>query len=89
MSLDQLRKRIDRLDDRMVRLLNRRLCLAQRIGNLKIRNGNRIYDRNRERQILSRLCRNRKGLLTGRELRQIYQRILKVSRDHQKRIVTT
>jgi len=85
MSLHQLRKHIDRLDDRIVRLLNRRLELAQRIGNLKMRNGGKVHDRKRENWILSRLTTGLKGPLTERELRSIYQCILKASRDHQKR----
>ncbi len=88
MSLHHLRKQIDRMDDQIVRLLIRRLELAQRIGNLKMRNGNKVYNRRRERQILSRLSTGLKGPLTDRELRSIYQRILKVSRDHQKRVLT-
>ena len=87
MNLPQLRTHIERLDDRIVGLLNRRLELAQQIGDLKMQNGDKVYNRQRERQLLARLSARLAGPLTNQELRSIYQRILKASRDHQKRVL--
>ncbi len=87
-NLQQLRKRIDLLDNQIVSLLNRRLRLAQQVGNLKIQNGGRIYDPQREQQLLRQLCSTQKGPMPSNELRFIYQRILKASRNHQKRVLS-
>jgi chorismate mutase / prephenate dehydratase len=84
-KLLQFRKEIDRLDDRIVGLLNRRMKLVENVGNLKALNGNRVYDRSREKQILARLCSDKKNLLKERDLRLIYKKILAVSRQHQRK----
>ncbi len=86
-SLSHLRKQIDRLDDRIVALLNRRLRWAEKIGNLKARRGDKVYHPQREQKLLARLSIRRTGLLTRTELRSIYQCILRASRAHQKRVL--
>ena len=85
-SLSQLRKQIDRLDDQIVALLNRRLGLAEQIGGLKLLNGDKVYNQQREKQLLTRLCEKQDGLLTSLEIRSIYRQILFASRAHQKRV---
>ena len=86
LNLSHLRKQIDRLDDRMVLLINRRLRLAEKIGELKARNGEKVYNRRREQELLTRLSNQQSGLITHSELRSIYQWILRASRAHQKRV---
>jgi chorismate mutase/prephenate dehydratase len=81
-----LRKRIDRVDDQIVKLLKRRLRYVQQVGELKAQNGDQVYDPRREREIIARLCGKKPGALTSRELKTIYLRILRVSRDHQRRV---
>lgn len=82
-NLPQLRKQIDRIDDRIITLLNLRLKRVHRIGELKAQLGERIYNKTRERSLLDRLCNGPKRLLKPAELRAIYKRILMVSRKHQ------
>lgn len=60
MNLDSLRRKIDRLDSRIVELLNQRLALAAEIGRLKRRKDGRIFVAEREDQVLRTVCgRNR------------------------------
>lgn len=86
LSLLRLRKRIDRLDDHIVILLNQRIRLAERIGNLKALNGEKVYNGQREREVLARLDKNQKGPLNQLELHLIYKLILRISREHQKQL---
>jgi chorismate mutase len=81
----KIRKCIDRLDDQIVRLLKRRLRYVQQVGEIKAGKGDKVYDPRREREILARLCGRHPGALKSQELKSIYLRILKVSRDHQRR----
>src|SRR6266852_7649098 len=54
-ELRRLRRRIDALDRRIVRLLNERAELAREVGRVKETNGRRaIRDAQREREILLR-----------------------------------
>jgi chorismate mutase/prephenate dehydratase len=85
-SLPQLRKQIDRVDDRIVILLNRRLQLAEKVGRVKALNGEKIYNPKREHDLLQRLARQRKGPLKNGELRRVYERILSLSRAYQTRV---
>ncbi len=85
-NLLQLRKQIDQLDDRLVKLLNRRLRLAEKIGDFKAHHRNSVYNRYREHTLLKRLCTHQQGSLTAKELHAIYQCILQASRNHQKRV---
>lgn len=75
MSIQTLRKQIDEIDARIVRLLNQRVQVAQRIGVLKRRAGHRAVDPQRERAILARLRRTHRGPLTSGGLRAIYRQI--------------
>jgi chorismate mutase/prephenate dehydratase len=84
-KLRQFRKEIDLLDNRIVDLLNRRMKLVEQVGTLKAQNGNRVYDRTREKEILARLCSKKSAKLGEEDLRLIYKKILAVSRQHQRK----
>lgn len=55
MSLDELRKEIDDIDSRIVRLLAERIRLAEGIGKEKREMGKQIVDIAREKQVIDRL----------------------------------
>jgi len=76
MNLDTLRGKIDRLDDRIVDLLNRRLALAAAIGRVKRSKDGRIYVAEREDQVLRKVCGRNRGPLKGPALRAIYREIM-------------
>ena len=84
-SLPKLRKKIDQIDDQIVRLLNRRIRLAEKIGTLKAVHGHKVYDRGREKQVIERICK-KNGVLTQKQLQLIYQNVLRASRDHQRKL---
>lgn len=77
MTLQQLRRRIDRLDRGMLRLLNRRASLALRAGRLKKRHGRRLFDPRRERVILRQMLAANHGPLPAQAVRAIYREILR------------
>lgn len=76
MNLDTLRGRIDRLDNRIVDLLNRRLALAAAIGRLKRSRDGRIYVAEREDQVLRKVCARNRGPLKDPALRAVYREIM-------------
>lgn len=77
MTLEQLRKRIDRLDERLLMLLNARGRLALRVGRLKKQQGKRLFDPARERIVLRQALKANGGPLSTRAVRAIYREILK------------
>ena len=85
MDIADWRKQIDELDLRLVELLNRRAQAAQEIGKLKRNTSMPIYEPNRERTIYENVCKANRGPLPDSELRHVYERIIDVMRNIQKR----
>ena len=80
MTLLQLRRQIDRLDRRLLRLLNQRAQVVRRIRQLKRREGLRPVDPARERAICTRLAAENPGPLTAASVAAIYRVIIRQSR---------
>ena len=78
-ELDRLRKNIDKLDDEILALLNRRSEIVIEVGNIKRTNKSRFYKPDRERQILERLTSRNKGPFPTDALKAIYREILSAS----------
>src|SRR4028118_1249272 len=62
MDLNQLRQQIDELDTQLLRLLNERMDVVKKVGELKRANKSIIYRPEREKYIIDRLA----GLNDGR-----------------------
>jgi chorismate mutase / prephenate dehydratase len=75
-----IRQQIDSIDDTILELINRRLNLARRIGDLKKDSGNRVVDSTRESEILRRLTALNKGPLNPNVLHHIFIDIIAAAR---------
>jgi chorismate mutase / prephenate dehydratase len=77
-ELEQLRKQIDLLDERLVALLNERAKVVVEIGKLKQRTKGSppIYAPDRERAVLDKVMRANKGPLPDRCLLAIYRELM-------------
>ena len=78
--LEQLRKRIDRVDRKILQLLNERASVALRIGALKKKQGLPIFDAKREVAVLRRMIRANRGPLPKAAISSIFQKILRHNR---------
>jgi chorismate mutase/prephenate dehydratase len=76
MTIPDHRKAIDKLDARLIRLLNQRTRHVLRIGEIKIRAGEAIYVPHRERVVLQRICKLNQGPIKDESLRAIYREIM-------------
>lgn len=81
MTLQELREGIDKIDDELLKLLNRRMRYVKEVGKLKQNDGSSIYRPEREREILERLNRLNNGDLTPEAIEAIYMEIFAVSRN--------
>jgi chorismate mutase/prephenate dehydratase len=79
-TLQGLRSRIDVIDKRLVRLLNRRAHLAISIGKLKKVNGQKPFDPSRESEILKNVSKGNKGPLSEEAIKTIYKEVLRQHR---------
>src|SRR5690348_11032938 len=75
-SLDALRQQIDRLDEKLVDLLNDRARIVVQIGRLKQQNNAPIYAPDRERAVLEKVRKLNKGPLQDRSLEAIYRELM-------------
>ena len=80
-ELRRLRRRIDALDRRIVRLLNERADLAREVGRVKAAVGRRaIRDSEREREVLLRVSLANDGPTPQADLLAVFRRLFAVAR---------
>jgi len=79
-AIEEWRRRIDTVDDQLVRLLNSRSVCAVEIGRIKRVIGEPIYAPDRERRILERLEQMNPGPLDGLAVRRLFERVIDESR---------
>jgi chorismate mutase len=84
-DLDDLRKRIDLLDESLVRLLNSRAACALEIGRVKRALGMPVYQPEREAEVLRHVDAHNRGPLDGPAIRRLFERIIDEAR-HLERI---
>jgi chorismate mutase len=84
MTLEELRKQIDVLDQQLVELLSERARAAQMIGHLKAATQLPVYEPAREKVIYANVRAHNKGPLPDIELTHIYERIIDVMRALQR-----
>jgi len=78
-GIDSLRKKIDLIDDQMLKLLNRRARLAIEIGKAKTNHNLGFYSPKREREIFQRLSAQNPGPFPNEALRAAFREILSAS----------
>ena len=85
-ELDFLRKRIDAIDQKIVRLLEERMALARRVGEYKAANNLPVLDSEREKAVIQ----SRAGMLMDKEMEgvvtELFEHIMQLSREHQGRV---
>jgi len=83
-TLDDCREEIDKIDNEMLKLLNKRMKVVQRVGEIKKDTGGAIYRPEREKAIIDRLVTlNEKegGLLNKSAIEAIFLEIFAVARN--------
>lgn len=79
-GLDGLRRKIDALDEALVRLLNTRAACALEIGRVKKRAGLPIYQPTREAEVLGHVQEINPGPLDDGAVRRLFERIIDEAR---------
>jgi chorismate mutase len=79
-AIEEFRRRIDQIDDQLMKLLNSRSACAVEIGRLKRRAGAPVFQPDREKWILERVERNNPGPLDKGAVRRVFERVIDESR---------
>ena len=83
-TLSSLRKRIDRLDRGILKLINERAALAHEIGKIKDAAGQTVYAPDREEQVLARAVELSEGPLSEQCIRSVFREVISGSRAIEK-----
>jgi chorismate mutase-like protein len=84
MEISDWRRKIDELDEQIVRLINERAAAARAIGELKQGANLPVYEPQREKDVFEHVRRVNPGPLSEVEIVDIYERIIDVMRALQK-----
>lgn len=80
MTIDELRREIDRLDSQLLRIFNERAALALRIGEAKKGLSLPVYDPAREKLIFQRMREENPGPLDDQAIVRLFERVIDESR---------
>lgn len=83
-DLNQLREQIDAIDSKMLDLINQRLEIGKKVGEIKQETGGQILDRTREQTVIDKLSRMNKGPADKELLRYFFNVIITATREIQK-----
>lgn len=75
-GLLELRRKIDAIDTRLVRLLNERARLVVEVGKTKRADGTPIYAPHREAEVLRKVLAANEGPLPGRTIEGVYRELM-------------
>jgi chorismate mutase len=79
-DLDDWRKRIDEIDQQLVKLLNERSGCAVEIGHLKRQRHMAAWQPEREAEILRNIVKSNHGPLDDAAIRRLFERIIDEAR---------
>ena len=76
MSIEDWRRKIDEIDSKLVELFNERSKCAIEIGKIKHAENHRVYDAEREREILRRIKAENPGPLDNEGMQRLFERVI-------------
>ncbi|MFQ5752083.1 MAG: chorismate mutase [bacterium] len=87
MDIEDWRKKIDIIDDEILRLLNKRAQFTIEIGHIKNQKQLPIHSPEREESIIKRIVNENSGPLGGDGVRRVFERIIDESRKLEKDVL--
>jgi chorismate mutase len=83
-KIDELRRKIDDYDDKILNLLVKRFEISHKIGSIKQNSNSEIQDFDREKDIINRLV-NKFSMINHEHIKSIFNQIFNVSKLIQER----
>ncbi|HEV2350094.1 MAG TPA: chorismate mutase [Terriglobia bacterium] len=84
-GLDDWRKRIDEIDQQLVKLLNDRSQCAVEVGHIKKKLNMEAWQPEREAEILRNIVKSNQGPLDDAAIRRLFERIIDEARALERR----
>jgi len=83
-KIDELRRKIDDYDDKILNLLVKRFEISHKIGSIKQNSNSEIQDFDREKDIINRLVK-KFNMINQEHIKSIFNQIFNVSKLIQER----
>ena len=80
-GLQELRDKLDAIDDELLKLISKRMDVVHEVGALKAKSGGAIYRPEREKAIIDRLEKQNKGVLNRAAIEALFLEIFAISRN--------
>ena len=87
-SLEELRNELDRIDPQIIQLYEERMSVCEEVGEIKIEEGRKLFDRNREQQKLAQVTREAKDPFYKKGLTELFEQLMSQSRKLQYQLLT-
>lgn len=87
-SLEELRNELDRIDPQIIQLYEERMSICEEVGEIKIEEGRKVFDRNREQQKLAQVTREAKDPFYKKGLTELFEQLMSQSRKLQYQLLT-
>ena len=87
-SLVELRNELDRIDPQIIQLYEERMSVCEEVGEIKIEEGRKVFDRNREQQKLAQVTREAKDPFYKKGLTELFEQLMSQSRKLQYQLLT-
>lgn len=84
-DLSKLRQEIDKIDNELILLFEKRMEVSKKVAEYKRENNMSIYDASRENEIVKKNIKKLNNKSLADELEIFYKMIFKISRDLQKK----
>jgi len=75
-NLNELRKDIDKIDSKIIRLINARSEASYKIGEIKKKRNQPVYSPDRESQVYAKILGKNKGPISGKSIEAVYKEIM-------------
>lgn len=82
-TLEELRLRLDEIDEQIVELYEGRMQVCREIGELKVKAGRKVFDRQRERDKLAEVSSRVSGDFNKKGVQELYEQLMSMSRKLQ------
>ncbi len=87
-DLLELREEIDKIDEQIVDLYQKRMEIAAEVASYKIENGKKVFDKEREQAKLTKLSAFGDTEFNRHGIRELFEQIMAVSRKRQYQLMT-
>ena len=87
-KLLELREQLDVIDEQIVDLYERRMAICEKVGEIKIDAGRKIFDKQREKEKLAAVTANVSDDFNKKGITELFEQIMSISRKLQYQLLT-